>query len=115
MAEKDYFVGASSLFDEIVKPMSLSEYKRVVETLKASGEDPDAKSIQHLLASAFVEYSRLWLKENTRREFYYENGVLSDIPLLQGLLAESLVIPGWEHDDESPSAQTEADRVTVWS
>jgi hypothetical protein len=116
LQESEYFHLDPLFYDEVVKHLSLQDYKNVVESLRTAGNEPAAISIQRSLASAFVEYSRLWLEEDMKRELdeggaSREEAIL-DTPLLQGLLAEyilkskgplteSLVIPGWEHEDES--------------
>jgi hypothetical protein len=90
--------------DKFVKQLSEQDYKDVVESLKSVGDDPNAISIQRSLASAYVEYSRSWLVEhgNMKAGSVCPSEAVVSSRMLQSLLAESLVIPGWEHEDESP-------------
>jgi hypothetical protein len=125
--EAEFFCLDHTFYFEIVKQLSLQEYKDVIKSLKRAREDPDALHIERSLAIAFVKYSRSWLMKEDRIPEAKVNGVesreddVSESPLLQGLLAESylkgdsmvetpdpsgsltdsLVIPGWEHEDES--------------
>jgi hypothetical protein len=101
-------VGDPSFYDEVVQKISFQDYKDVVKSLRKTGDNPDAMSIQQSLASAFVYYSRFWLHEEWKekkvvRQRVASRGVVerqrvasrgvygSKSPLLQGLLAESFL------------------------
>jgi hypothetical protein len=59
LREAEFFDLYPPFYDKVVKQLSLHDYKDVVESLGAAGEDSEALSIQHSLATAFVEYSHL--------------------------------------------------------
>jgi hypothetical protein len=78
----------ATFYDEVVKQLSLQDYKDIVESLKGDGDDLDATLAQRSLATAFLKYLRLRLEEEKMiRVTLYD--AIYGTPLMQGLLEES--------------------------